>query len=166
MTGWSLRNQEQISGLLSAWENILSLENPGSAACQFSMKKQAAIRPPPDSKAREITVPGKHGICSSDATLVLQFIAEHPFEHLDVTWEQFRKIEGLIFLMWDKNSPHDSINESRKELFCRRNRAMGQLLLTQVRIYLVEKPYSAAVLFARITQSLRKHLFPSARLAI
>ena len=50
--------------------------------------------------------------------------------------------------MYDKNSPYDSINESRKELFCRRNRAMDKLPPTHVRIYLVEEPHSAAILLA------------------
>ena len=59
-------------------------------------------------------------------------LAENPYKHLDVDSEDFRKIERMAVIIYGKTCPYDSINEARKELFCKDNRAMDKLPPTKV----------------------------------
>ena len=65
-------------------------------------------------------------------TPTLAYLAENPFQHLDADSEHFQKIERMAVIMYDKSCPCDSINEARKELFCKQNRAMDKLPPTKV----------------------------------
>ena len=80
---------------------------------------------------------GKHSAWKAwqlydEVTPALAFLAENPFQHLDVDSDHFRRIERLAVVMYDKTCPCDSINEARKELFCKHNRAMDKLPPTEV----------------------------------
>ena len=58
-------------------------------------------------------------------------LAKRPFQLLDVDSQQFQKLERLTVILYDKSSPVSSINQARKELFCRTNRQMEKLPPTQ-----------------------------------
>lgn len=82
---------------------------------------------------------GKHSAWQAwqmynEVTSTLASLAENPFQHLDVDSEHFQRIERMTVIMYDKTCPHDSINEARKELFCKHNRAMDKLPPTKVTI--------------------------------
>ena len=80
---------------------------------------------------------GKHSalkawqLCDK-VTPTLTFLAESPLQHLDVDLDRFQRIERLAVIMYDKTCPCNSINEARKELFCKHNRAMDTLPPTEV----------------------------------
>ena len=59
------------------------------------------------------------------------YLASHPFEPLDSNCENFRKIERLIVLVYDKTSTSLSINQTRRELFVLKNVTMERMPLTQ-----------------------------------
>ena len=51
----------------------------------------------------------------------------HPFQLLNLDDDHFQKFERLTVILYDKTSPLNSVNETRRELFCQRNRAMDKL---------------------------------------
>ena len=59
------------------------------------------------------------------------YLASHPFEPLDSNCENFRKIEWLIVLVYNKRSTSLSINQTRRELFCLKNVTMERMPPTQ-----------------------------------
>ena len=66
-----------------------------------------------------------------EVTETFQYLADHPFEHLNAESVHFRNIERLIVILYDKTSPLSSVNETRKELFCHKNRSMDRIPPTQ-----------------------------------
>ena len=83
---------------------------------------------------------GKHSAWQAwqlynEVTLTLAFLAEDPFQHLDVDSERFRRIESIAAIMYDETCPFHSTNEARKELFCKHNRGMDKLPPTEVLKY-------------------------------
>ena len=66
-----------------------------------------------------------------EITETFQFLATHSFEHLNVDSGHFQKIEKLIVILYDKNSPLSLVNEARKELFCHSSRNMDRIPPTQ-----------------------------------
>ena len=55
------------------------------------------------------------------------YLASHPFQLLDVDDDYLKKIERLTVILYDKTSPLRSINDTRKELFCHKIRAVDKL---------------------------------------
>lgn len=51
----------------------------------------------------------------------------HPFQLLNLDDDHFQKFERLTVILYDKTSHLNSVNETRRELFCQRNRAMDKL---------------------------------------
>ena len=66
-----------------------------------------------------------------DVTETFVHLAKSPFQLLDVDSQQFQKLERLTVILYDKSSPESSINQARKEIFCRANRQMEKLPPTQ-----------------------------------
>ena len=62
-----------------------------------------------------------------EVTDTFVYLASHPFEPLDSNCENFRKIERLIVLVYDKTSTSVSINQTRRELFCLKNITMERM---------------------------------------
>ena len=62
-----------------------------------------------------------------EVTDTFVYLASHPFEPLDSNCENFRKIERLIVLVYDKTNTSLSINQTRRELFCLRNVTMERM---------------------------------------
>ena len=62
-----------------------------------------------------------------EVTDTFVYLASHPFEPLDSNCENFRKIERLIVLVYDKTSTSLSINQTRRELFCLKNITMERM---------------------------------------
>ena len=54
-------------------------------------------------------------------------LAGHPFQLLNAEDGNFLKIERMTVILYDKTSPLSSVNETRRELFCHKNRAMYKL---------------------------------------
>ena len=69
--------------------------------------------------------------CDIFSTVLSKIVASHPFEPLDSNCENFRKIERLIVLVYDKTSTSLSINQTRRELFCLKNVTMERMPPTQ-----------------------------------
>ena len=66
-----------------------------------------------------------------EVTDTFVYLASHPFELLDSNCENFRKIERLIVLVYDKTSTSLSISQTRRELFCLKNVTMERMPPTQ-----------------------------------
>jgi len=66
-----------------------------------------------------------------DVTETFQYLASHPFEYLNIDSIYFQKIERFTVILYDKTSPLSSVNEARKDLFCRKSWSMGQIPPTQ-----------------------------------
>ena len=62
-----------------------------------------------------------------DVTNTFVHLATHPFQLLDLEDEPFQKLERLTVILYDKTSPLSCVNETRRELFCQKNRAIGKL---------------------------------------
>ena len=62
-----------------------------------------------------------------DVTETFVYLARHPFQLLNLDDDHFQKIERLTVILYDKTSPLNSVNKTRRELFCQRNRAMDKL---------------------------------------
>ena len=62
-----------------------------------------------------------------DVTETFVYLAGHPFQLLDAEDGNFLKIERMTVILYDKTSPLSSVNETRRELFCHKNRAMYKL---------------------------------------
>lgn len=67
----------------------------------------------------------------TDVTEAFSYIASHPFEMLDSTSEIFEKLERYCVILYDRTSSQSSVNSARRELFCKRNRAIENLPPTQ-----------------------------------
>ena len=66
-----------------------------------------------------------------DATETFAYLAKHPFQKMTVDSEHFQVLERLTVVLYDKSSPSNSINETRRSLFCHENRSMEKLPPTQ-----------------------------------
>ena len=66
-----------------------------------------------------------------EVTDTFVYLASHPFEPLDSNCVNFRKIERLIILVYDKTSASLSINQTRREMFCLKNVTMERMPPTQ-----------------------------------
>lgn len=67
-----------------------------------------------------------------EVTETFVYLAQHPFEKLTSGSHHFQKLKRFTVILYDRTSPHSSINQTRKELFCHRNCAMDKLPPTQV----------------------------------
>ena len=52
-----------------------------------------------------------------DVTSAFLYIMKHPFNLVDIDSEQFKELERLTVVLYDKTSPLHSVNEVRKDLF-------------------------------------------------
>ncbi|KAG1695759.1 Integrin alpha-PS2 [Nymphon striatum] len=66
-----------------------------------------------------------------EVTEAFVYIASNPFEMLDVTSRHFEQLERYCIILYDKTSSLTSVNDTRKELFCKRNKTMENLPPTQ-----------------------------------
>ncbi|KAG1677784.1 Amiloride-sensitive sodium channel subunit beta [Nymphon striatum] len=66
-----------------------------------------------------------------EVTETFVYIASNPFEMLDVTSRHFEQLERYCIILYDKTSSLTSMNDTRKELFCKRNKTMENLPPTQ-----------------------------------
>ncbi|KAG1707488.1 Amiloride-sensitive sodium channel subunit gamma [Nymphon striatum] len=66
-----------------------------------------------------------------EVTEAFVYIASNPFEMLDVTSRHFEQLERYCIILYDKTSSLTSMNDTRKELFCKRNKTMENLPPTQ-----------------------------------
>jgi hypothetical protein len=66
-----------------------------------------------------------------EETETLENLVNAPLKHLDIGSNDFKTTELLIVILYGKKSPLNSVNEARRELFCKRNRAMEKLPTTQ-----------------------------------
>jgi len=62
-----------------------------------------------------------------DVTETFVFLANNPFQLLNLYDEHFQKLERLTVILYDKTSPLSCVNEARREFFCKKNRAMDKL---------------------------------------
>ena len=62
-----------------------------------------------------------------DVTETFVYLTGHPFQLLDAEDGNFLKIERMTVIIYDKTSPLSYVNETRRELFCHKNRAMDKL---------------------------------------
>ena len=66
-----------------------------------------------------------------EVTESFEFLATHPFEHLDSDTEHFQRIERLVVVLFSKTCSLTSVNTAREELFCCKNRKMDMIPPTQ-----------------------------------
>ena len=67
----------------------------------------------------------------SDVTDVLIRLADNPFQLIDEESDDFRSIEQFVVNLYDRTSVSSSINEIRKDHFCKRKISMERLPPTQ-----------------------------------
>ena len=59
----------------------------------------------------------------------------HPFQHLDIDSEHFKKIEKYVVVLYDKTSSLSFVNEAREELFCRKRRSIDNIPLLKMHYF-------------------------------
>jgi len=64
-------------------------------------------------------------------TNVFVHLATHPFEHVDLESETFKKIEQLVIIVYDKTSNLTNVNSARMELFSQKSQAVDKIPPTQ-----------------------------------
>ena len=62
-----------------------------------------------------------------DVTDTFMYLTSNPFLILNADSEQFHEIERLTVILYDKTSASSSVNETRRNLFYQKNRAMDKL---------------------------------------
>ena len=66
-----------------------------------------------------------------DVTDTFVYLASHPFQRLDVDADPFQRLERLTVVLYDRTSHLSTVNETRRKLFCQKNRAMDKLSPTR-----------------------------------
>lgn len=66
-----------------------------------------------------------------EVTDTLVYLADHPFQQLNLDNSLFHKLEGLTVIMYNNTSPLTCVNQTRCKLFYRRNRTMDKLSRTK-----------------------------------
>ena len=72
-----------------------------------------------------------------EVTEAFLFAYNNPFQLLQFQSPQMRLLERYICVLYDKTTPLCSVNELRKELFCKRAKAMENIPPTQVYNYML-----------------------------
>ena len=67
-----------------------------------------------------------------DATDAFLHMREHPFEPIELSSSTFQRLERLTVVMYDKTSNLSTVNEARRELFCKKNSSLENIPPTQV----------------------------------
>ena len=62
-----------------------------------------------------------------DITDTFVYLADHPFEHLHVDSDHFKKIERLTVIMYDRTCHLSCVNEAREEIFCQKNQSIDRI---------------------------------------
>ena len=66
-----------------------------------------------------------------EVTNAFLFIRENPFEQIDIDSPHFETLERFTVIIYDKTSGCQDVNESRRELFCKKSRNLENLPPTQ-----------------------------------
>ena len=66
-----------------------------------------------------------------DITSTFKFMADHPFAAVETNSPIFSQVERFTLLLYDKTSVLETVNEARRELFCKKNRNLENLPPTQ-----------------------------------
>ena len=64
----------------------------------------------------------------AEVTDTFVYLSMHPFESLSVDSIHFKAIKRFVVLLYDRTSPLISVNDTREELFCKRNRSIENQL--------------------------------------
>lgn len=67
-----------------------------------------------------------------EVTQAFLHFVDHPFRAVDVSCEHFRHLERFTVLLYDITSNLLSVNEARRELFCKKKRSLENIPPTQV----------------------------------
>ena len=66
-----------------------------------------------------------------DITSRFKVMADHPFAAVETNSPIFSQVERFTLLLYDKTSVLETVNEARRELFCKKNRNLENLPPTQ-----------------------------------
>ena len=69
--------------------------------------------------------------CFPDVTQVFRLMMERPFEHFTEDSDEFKVLERFTVLLYDQTSSLQSVDECRKILFCKNDRATERIPPTQ-----------------------------------
>ena len=69
-----------------------------------------------------------------EAFKAFSFVTDHPFQMLESKSSEMEILERYVCVLYDKTTSLTSVNELRKELFCKRSKTMDAIPPTQVRI--------------------------------
>ena len=67
-----------------------------------------------------------------EATKAFLYAKEHPFQIIQLGTPEIEILERYVCVLYDKTTPLSSVNEARKELFCKRAKTMEAIPPTQV----------------------------------
>ena len=70
--------------------------------------------------------------CFPQVSNAFLLIANNPFYQVDLKSPYFQLLEHFTVIVYDKTSALKSVNEARKELFCKRNKSLEKLPPTAV----------------------------------
>ena len=87
---------------------------------------------------------GKITVCNtlkifSDVLSAFKFVRNNPFVHINMESEIFKLLQRFVILMYDRNSNLESVNEARRELFCKQGRNLENLPPTEDALLLHSK---------------------------
>ena len=67
-----------------------------------------------------------------EATKAFLYAKEHPFQIIQLGTSEIEILERYVCVLYDKITPLSSVNEARKELFCKQAKTMEAIPPTQV----------------------------------
>jgi len=100
-----------------------TLECKFAKICLTFMILQGVI-PPHNSLEKERNQPGNHVKLIQMLLKHLFFAAIHPFQMLELKSFKMGILERYVCVLYDKTTLLSFVNELRKELFCKRSKAM------------------------------------------
>ncbi len=66
-----------------------------------------------------------------EATAAFIYIAQHPYEPISLSPEHFLILERYTVVLYNKSSCLTTVNEARRELFCKQNKSLENIPPTQ-----------------------------------
>ena len=66
-----------------------------------------------------------------EATRAFLHIAQHPYEPIDLSSQHFLILERFTVVLYHKSSSLSSVNEARREMFCKKNKLLENISPTQ-----------------------------------
>lgn len=69
--------------------------------------------------------------CYPKVTDAFQLMAKRPYTYLNIETEHFKVLERFTVVLYDKTSSMETVNETRRDMFCQKSKSMDAIPPTQ-----------------------------------